>query len=144
MRELLKNYKKQIILWYVSLLLFLFSLLFLSYQLGRLLNNQKKYNTLIQNKQILTSQVQQVYFLMTEINPEKFIAIQTMPISVSIEIKNLNSLLSILSSLSSEKGSLFRINEATISSCEKKDNATLKDCLYIMNITGEKIKYISD
>ncbi|QER42616.1 hypothetical protein F1847_07635 [Thermodesulfobacterium sp. TA1] len=145
MRKLVKIYQKQLVSWYIILLVFAFSLSFLSYTFLKLFNNQKRYDALIESKQILISQVQNIYLGMVKINTEKIIEQQIIPVNIVFEINDLNSVLYNISSLYSHKGSFFRLNEAIISPCEKNYNTTLgTDCLYIMTISGERVKYLLD
>uniref|UniRef100_A0A7V5XFW4 Uncharacterized protein n=1 Tax=Thermodesulfobacterium geofontis TaxID=1295609 RepID=A0A7V5XFW4_9BACT len=142
MKELIKVYQKKLIFWYTALILFFLSLIFVFSQVIKLFNNSQKLRSLLENKNGLMTQIENLNLLILKINPEKLIEPQSIPINIAFEINNLSSALSNLSFLYSENGSLFRIKEATISPCEKSENETLKStCFYTIKLSGERIRY---
>ena len=142
MKELIKVYQKKLIFWYISLILFFLSLIFVFCQVIKILDNSQKLSSLLDSKNTLISQIENLNLLILKIDPEKLIEPQSIPVNIAFEINTLSSALSNLSSLYSEEGSLFRIKEATISSCEKSENETLNSiCFYTIKLSGEKIKY---
>jgi len=142
MKELIKVYQKKLIFWYISLVLFFLSLTFVFCQVIKLFNNSQKLRILLENKNTLMAQIENLNLWALKINPEKIIEPQTIPINIAFEINTLSSVHSNLSSLYSENGSLFRIKEATISPCEKSENETLKStCFYTIKLSGERIRY---
>jgi predicted PurR-regulated permease PerM len=142
MKELIKVYQRKLIFWYFSLIFFFLSLIFLFSQVIKIFDNSQKLSTLLENKNNLISQVENLNLWILKINPERLIEPQTIPVNIAFEINSLSSAFSNLSSLYSENGSLFRIKEATISTCEKSENETLNStCFYTIRLSGEKIKY---
>jgi hypothetical protein len=142
MKELIKVYQKKLIFWYISLVLFFLSLTFVFCQVIKLFNNSQKLRILLENKNTLMAQIENLNLWALKINPEKIIEPQTIPVNIAFEINTLSSVHSNLSSLYSENGSLFRIKEATISPCEKSENETLKStCFYTIKLSGERIRY---
>lgn len=142
MKELIKIYQKKLIFWYISLILFFISLIFVFCQVIKLFDNSQKLLSLVENKRTLIAQIENLNIWISKVNPERLIEPQSIPVNIAFEVNNLSSVLFNISSLSSEKGSLFRIREVTISPCEKSENETLNHlCFYTIKISGEKIKY---
>ncbi len=142
MKELIKVYRKKLIFWYVSLILFFLSLIFVFCQIIKIFDNSQKLSSLLENKNTLTTQIENLNVWVLKIDPARLIEPQSIPINIAFEINNLSSALSNLSFLYSENGSLFRIKEVTISPCGKSENETLNSkCFYTIRLSGEKIKY---
>jgi len=142
MKELIKVYRKKLIFWYISLIIFFLSLIFVFCQVIKILDNSQKLSSLLDSKNTLISQIENLNLLILKIDPEKLIEPQSIPVNIAFEINTLSSAFLNLSSLYSENGSLFRIKEATVSTCEKSENETLNStCFYTIRLSGEKIKY---
>ena len=142
MKELIKVYQKKLIFWYISLILFFLSLIFVFCQVIKIFDNSQKLSSLLDSKNTLISQIENLNLLILKIDPEKLIEPQSIPVNIAFEINTLSSAFLNLSSLYSENGSLFRIKEATVSTCEKSENETLNStCFYTIRLSGEKIKY---
>jgi len=142
MKELIKIYQKRIIFWYIGLFLFFFTLIFTFTQIIKLFDNYQKFLSLVENKNTLKAQIENLNFWIEKINPENLTSPQVIPISLSFEVNSLSEALFNISPLYSGNGSFFRIKEVTISPCEKSENETFnKTCFYTIKLTGEKIKY---
>ncbi len=143
MKELIKSYQNKIIIWYIVCFVFFISFIFASSQIIKLIDNYQKFLTLIENKKNLTLQIENLSIWISKINPDSLGEPQTIPVNVALEVNSISKALSNLSYLYSENGSLFRVKEFTVSSCEKNENETFNStCFYTIKLLGEKVKYV--
>lgn len=143
MKELLKNYKKTLLLWYFVLTLSVVSLAFNVYQALKLSDNFYKLNTLIESKKILTFQINELNRLKSQISFEVIEEPLSVPITLKFEINSLSEALFNVKTLYQEKGSLFKIENLSIVLCEPSENQTVKmSCLYKLQLSGKKVKYL--
>lgn len=143
MKELLKNYKKTLLLWYLVLILSMGSLIFNVYQALKLSDNFYKLNTLIESKKELTLQIEELNRLKSQMWFEIMEEPLSIPITLKFEINSLSEALFNVKILYQEKGSLFKIENLSIGLCEPSENQTLKiTCLYKLQLSGKKVKYL--
>ncbi|MCS7279190.1 MAG: hypothetical protein NZ530_03905 [Thermodesulfobacteriaceae bacterium] len=143
MKELFITYKKKLFLWYFILILGSISLIFNLYQVLKLFNNFKKLQTLKEAKVALLTQIGELNYWISQINPKEIGEPLSLQMTLNFEINSLSEAISNLNLLYGERGSLFKVEKLTISPCEALENQTIKTtCLYQLKLSGTKIKYL--